>query len=305
MNSNFPNPSTSVKTGLKFRHIATLLFLAFVGGIGLTAWIASQYGLIEWRGGMMPSAKTQTAIPTKPGPSTALPSPQTAPAPAPAMAPPAPVAGAATAIDTTNRSEAMMIAFAARRAIESGTSLGNITGQLQQRFGASAPDAVQNIIAGAQQPVTLSGLQSEFDGFDDKLINANVDAGIWINMQREFSELFVLRRGDMPRNSPAIRLERARQMVNSGDIAGAINQVAPMPGAAPAANWLQRARRYIATENALNVIERAALVPAQVPAQVPALAPVVDAVPVAPASPAPAIDPAPPQVVLNPAATPE
>ncbi len=295
MNTNFSNSTPPVKSGLKFRHIAILLFLAFVGGIGLTAWIASQYGLIEWRSGIMPTPKTAPAIAAKPAPTAALPAPQIAPI----IVPPAPDAGAAAAIDTTNRSEAMMIAFAARRAIEGGTSLGNIAGQLQQRFGASAPDAVQNIIAGAQQPVTLSGLQSEFDGFDDKLANASVDAGIWVNMRRELSELFVLRRGNMPRNSPAMRLDRARQMVNSGDITGAVDQVAPLPGAAIAANWLQRARRYIATENALNVIERAALVPAIVVEPPSAEAPAASAAPV------PIFEAVPPQDGLNPAAAPE
>lgn len=283
MNVNFPDPSPPTKSGLKLRHIVILLFLAFVGGVGMTAWIASQYGLAGWRNASVAIPKSAPVIATKPAPTVALPAPQ----PMPVVAPPAPVDGAAggagdgaaTAIDTTNRSEAMMIAFAARRAIEGGTSLGNIAGQLQQRFGASAPDAVQNIIAGAQQPVTLSGLQSEFDGFDDKLANASVDAGIWVNMQRELSQLFVLRRGTMPRNSPVMRLDRARQMVNSGDITGAVNQVAPMPGAAVAANWLQRAQRYIATENALNVIERAALVPAIV-VVAPASSAVIGAAPV-------------------------
>ncbi len=286
MNANFPNPAPPVKSGLKFRHIAVLLFLAFVGGIGLTAWIASQYGLVEWRDGIVPTSKTSPVIATKPAPTAALPAPQSAPV----LVPPAPVAGAAATIDTTNRSEAMMIAFAARRAIEGGTSLGNIASQLQQRFGASAPDAVQNIIAGAQQPVTLSGLQSEFDGFDDKLVNASIDAGIWVTMRRELSQLFVLRRGDMPRNNPVMRLDRARQMVNGGDIAGAINQVAPMPGAARAANWLQRARRYVATENALNVIERAALVPA-----IAVDAPVA---PAAPSAPVPVFEAVPPKDTL-------
>ena len=117
-------------------------------------------------------------------------------------------------------------------------------------------------------------------------------------MQRELSQLFVLRRGAMPRNSPAMRLDRARQMVNSGDITGAVNQVAPLPGAAAAANWLQRARRYIATENALNVIERAALVPAIV-VDAPASSAVIGAAPV------PIFEAVPPQNALNPAAVPE
>jgi hypothetical protein len=282
MNSNFPESKPVQKTGIKFRHIAILLLLAFIGGIGLAAWLATQYGVLDR---FSPKPATAITAPKSPAPQIAPAAPALLPAPQPTT--PAPSVGT---IDTANRSEAMMIAFAARRAVEGGTSLGNIAGQLQQRFGASAPDAVQNIIAAAQAPVTLSGLQSEFDGIDANLLTANPDAGLWATIQREAAELFVLRRGNLTANNPASRLDRAQQMVRSGDIAGAVDQVAPLPGAARVSNWLQRARRYVATENALNVIERAALAPVVVE-------PVAQAVP--PTLPMPA--PVQPQEAAKPA----
>jgi hypothetical protein len=54
-------------------------------------------------------------------------------------------------------------------------------------------------------------------------------------------------------------MDRARQLVGNADIAGAIDQIAPLPGAARAQNWLQKARSFVATRKALDVIERTAL----------------------------------------------
>jgi hypothetical protein len=298
MNSNFPDAKPAQKTGIKFRHIAVLLLLAFIGGIGLAAWLATQYGILDR---FSPKPATAITAPKLPAPQIAPAAPALLPAPQPDVT--APSVGT---INTANRSEAMMIAFAARRAVEGGTSLGNIAGQLQQRFGASAPDAVQNIIAAAQAPVTLSRLQSEFDGIDASLLTANPDAGLWATIQREAAELFVLRRGNLPANNPASRLNRAQQMIKNGDIAGAVDQVEPLPGAARASNWLQKARRYIATENALNVIERAALAPVvvdpaaaaqAVPPTLPMPAPMQ---PEAEAEPAAAIQPSGPATAQGP-----
>ncbi|MEQ1496211.1 MAG: hypothetical protein ABL912_10705, partial [Novosphingobium sp.] len=53
---------------------------------------------------------------------------------------------AAAAEGNTARAEAMLVALAARRAIERGTPLGYLEVQLQLRFGAARPAAVSSVI---------------------------------------------------------------------------------------------------------------------------------------------------------------
>jgi hypothetical protein len=105
----------------------------------------------------------------------------------------------------------------------------------------------------------LSALQTEFTSFGDNLLLAKNDQGLWSNIEREMRGLFVLRRGARAPNDPSVRMDRARQLVGNADIAGAIDQIAPLPGAARAQNWLQKARSFVATRKALDVIERTAL----------------------------------------------
>src|SRR3546814_8195783 len=57
------------------------------------------------------------------------------------------------------RAEGLLIAFAARRALDTGGPLGYIEGQLRLRFGRAQPRAVATIINAAREPVTLQDLQ--------------------------------------------------------------------------------------------------------------------------------------------------
>jgi hypothetical protein len=261
MNPNFPEPAPPAKSGLKFRHIAILLLLAFVGGIGLTGWLVSEYDIFDRSILATTSPKPTVVVPETSAVNASIQN---------IAADDAQIDGlenrlseisqdAQAASGNANRAETMMIAFAARRAIEAGTPLGAIQGQLEQRFGAQAPNAVSQILSAAIRPVTLSALQTEFAGFGDSLLQATNDQGLWSDVGREMRELFVLRRGARAQNDPSVRMERARNLVGNADIASAIDQIAPMPGAARAQIWLQKARSYVATRLALDAIERAAL----------------------------------------------
>ena len=48
-------------------------------------------------------------------------------------------------------------------------------------------------------------------------------------------------------------------MLEGGQVEAARAEVARLPGAAQATNWMEAARRYIATRHALDVLESAAL----------------------------------------------
>lgn len=172
------------------------------------------------------------------------------------------------------RAERMMIAAAARRALDRRESLGAIEGQLRGRFGESNPEAVAAIVNAAREPVTLEDLRLALDTVAPRLVGGG--GGIWSGAQRLLGDLIVLRRADEPSTRAVDRLRRARHLLERGDVERALGEVAYMPGVGEAEQWVVAARRYVAGRRGLSAIEAASL-------QVPAAAP-----PVVPAPPAPA-----------------
>ena len=63
------------------------------------------------------------------------------------------------AVGNADRAEGLLVAFAARRALDRGVALGFLEALLRQRFGATQPRAVGMIILAARNPVTLQELQ--------------------------------------------------------------------------------------------------------------------------------------------------
>ena len=265
--SDYTTASPPTRGGVKFKHILILLLFAFVGGGGATWWLADKYGYLE----------PKTVAPVV--------APETAPlAPAniaPVLPPADTVASienrltqinadAAAASGNAARAEGLLVAFATRRAIDSGAPLGYLADQLSLRFGSSQPQAVATILAASQAPVTLETLQMELKDLEPTLISGDRDAGIWASVSREFSELFVLRKEGAPSPAPTQRLERAHTLVESGNVAGAIAEVSAMPGASVAQGWLTKARRYAQARKALDRLERSALV---APPAAPIMAP--------------------------------
>src|SRR3546814_16914803 len=68
---------------------------------------------------------------------------------------------AASASGNATRAEGLLIAFAARRALDRGLSLGYLEAQLRLRFGDDQPTAVKTIIDTARAPITLDQLRRE------------------------------------------------------------------------------------------------------------------------------------------------
>lgn len=177
------------------------------------------------------------------------------------------------------RAEALMVAFAARRAIERGQPLGYLEGQLQARFGQSQPQAVRAVIDAGAHPVTLQMLGQQLAMLD--LTSTTPEDGAWARISQELGEMFVIRHDDSPSPDPHKRMERARLFLEGGNVEGAVSEVIRTPGRGSAGDWLRNARTYIQTQQALDAIETAAL-----------LAPGVAAPPAAP-QPAPATGPEP------------
>ena len=241
--------------------------LAFLGGALLT-------GAIAWYMG---------AFGTRPAPVVAEPAPQPEPAPARALSPGTDIAtlsareqalaarldqielrineadsGARDAASHATQAERLMIAFAARRAIERGQALGALELQLRRRFGEEHDDAVATIIGAAGQPVTLEDLRLALDTIGPRLIVAP-DRGWLAGVRAMVSDMIVLRQADSPSPRPADRLKRARRVLNEGQVEAALAEVSHLPGVADAQSWVTAAKRYIGAREALLEIEVAAM----------------------------------------------
>lgn len=186
------------------------------------------------------------------------------------------------------RAEGVLVAFAARRALDRGLPLGYVEGQLRERFGSIRPNAVAAIAAAAASPVTTEDLRLGLDNIAPTLMTGAAE-GWWPALRRELSTLIVLRAETTPSARPADRLARARRLVDASQVEAAIAEVSRMPGAQGAAAWIDAASRYARARRALSVIEATALsLPGPVP--VPVAGP-TDGPPPAAALPAPETPP--------------
>lgn len=156
------------------------------------------------------------------------------------------------------RAEGLLIAFSARRALERGNDLGYLGDQLRLRFGDAMPNAVQTIIAFGRRPVTLDQLIARLDTLAPDLAQTTRRVS-WDQLRQEIASLFTVRRESTPSPQPARRLERARLFLQSGRVEAAIAEVRYLPGADEASGWIADARRYADAQNALELIETAAV----------------------------------------------
>ena len=179
----------------------------------------------------------------------------------------------ASAGDRAGRAEAILVAFAARRAIERGTPLGYLEEQLRNRFGTTQQKAVVTVIQAGRDPVTIEALRQALDANGPLLLNPG--SGGWFDgLVRELRNLVVLHEANAPSPLPADRLARARRMLDAGQVEPALEEISRLPGAAQAANWTAAAQRYVETRRALDTLETAAIV-----GTIPAAAPIVVAAP--------------------------
>jgi hypothetical protein len=266
----------------RLRNSSLIGGVAFVGGIAVTVaafQLAPRSGPVE-------------------GPRPAVPAPQVQPNATPALQPASDIAtldareqllagrldqlqlriqglegSARGAAAYATRAEQLMIAAAARRAIERGLPLGSLETQLRQRFGERHPEAVAAIVRGAAQPVTLEDLRLALNTIAPRLTSGSNDS-LWMRVRRMLGDLIVLRQADSPSPRAADRLRRARRVLDEGQVEAALAEVAHMPGVDQAESWITAARRYASARAGLNEIERSAVdalpalpAPAPVPAQ--------------------------------------
>lgn len=166
---------------------------------------------------------------------------------------------AQTASSYANRAEAMMIAFAARRALDAGAPLGYVEGQLRLLFGDAQPKAVATIVNAAAEPVTITDLRAGLDRIRVAEAQGEPNESWWDSLMREMRDLAVIRSASTPAPEPEQRIARARLSVESGRIEPAIAEVAALRQQAETVRWLEQARRYNEAHRALDIIEAAAI----------------------------------------------
>jgi hypothetical protein len=161
------------------------------------------------------------------------------------------------------RAEGLLIAFASRRAIERGAPLGYLADQLRLRFGDARPNAVRTVIAAGQNPVTLDVLLARLDALAPSLADAPAEEGFFTSVGRELAAAFVVRREDTPSPAAERRLERARMFLQSGRAQDALTEVRNLPNAVAARDWIRDAERYANAQDALELLETAAVLEAR------------------------------------------
>lgn len=173
---------------------------------------------------------------------------------------------AQAAAGSAGRADAMLVAFAARRAIDRGVSLGYLEPLLIQRFGRDHQAAVATVVTAARDPVRLDDLIDEYRALGQALRGGGPEEGWWDSFRRELGSIVSFHRADLPSPRPQARYERALERLEAGEVDAALAETMRLPGAANAASWVARARRYIAAHRALDEIESAALLGSPAPA---------------------------------------
>jgi hypothetical protein len=160
---------------------------------------------------------------------------------------------------SVGRADALVVAFAARRAIDRGVALGYLEPLLVDRFGTQHQRAVGTIIAASHQPVRLSDLIAEYETLGPELRRGGPQDSWWTNFKRELGTLVEIHRASQPSANADARYNQAVQRLNAGNVEQALAETMRLPGAARASAWVAKARRYIAAHRALDEVESSAL----------------------------------------------
>lgn len=252
-----------------FGTLIAAVLIAFVAGLGVMAIAIPRWQ--AWRGQSAttaaPAAQSSPAVTTAAQPLAPL---VTAPTEGQAQVIDNRVADiesrmarvdlrAAAAAGNADRAENLLLAFAARRAIDRGVGLGYVEQPFRTAFADTQPRAVGSIITASQQPVTIAQLRAGLAQLQPIVTVPTANQGWWQATKTSLGQLFTVRREGSARPTPDARLERARILVESGQVDGAMTEVSRLPQGPQTTAWLALARRYVEAHNALDLIEADAL----------------------------------------------
>lgn len=259
--------------------LLSALGLVVAGAAGAT-WLLTESDSVARFVGLAPETESSETTPGVTGAQRALPAPIREGAVDAAASANAAAAEARVAIDelgtledrlarverrigeaegSAGRADALLVSFAARRAIERGAPLGYLEPLLVQRFGDTQQQAVAQVITASRDPVLLEDLVRRYEELGPMLRSGSENPGFWQNFKRELGSLIVVYSADQPNPRPRARYDRALVELRLGDVSAALAETMRLPGAGAADDWVKDARRYIATRQALDRLESAAL----------------------------------------------
>jgi hypothetical protein len=160
---------------------------------------------------------------------------------------------------SAGRTDALVVAFATRRAIDRGVSLGYLETLLVDRFGARHPQAVATIVTASRFPVRLDELTADYEKLGPELRGGGPQDSWWSDFRRELGSLVDIHKADVPSAKPEARYLRALSRLESSDVDSALAETMRLPGASRAEAWVTKARRYVGAHRALDEIESSAL----------------------------------------------
>lgn len=160
---------------------------------------------------------------------------------------------------SAGRADAMLVAFAARRAVDRGVALGYLEPLLLDRFARTNARAVGVIITGSHHPVSLNDLIAEYRQLGTVLRSSADREGWWTQFKRELGSVIQVRHADRPSTQPDARYSRALALLEDGEVDAALAETMRLPGAQGAQEWVRKARQYVVVHRALDEIESAAL----------------------------------------------
>ena len=167
---------------------------------------------------------------------------------------------------SAGRADALLVAFAARRAVDRGVALGYLEPLLLDRFGRTHARSVATIITASHTPVRLNSLVDQYRDLGPQLRSGAAQEGTWTQFKRELSSLIQIRRSDRPSTQPDARYLRALRSLENGEVDVALAETMRLPGAVNAQPWIRQARQYVAVHRALDEIESGALLARTAPA---------------------------------------
>ena len=257
---------SGTRTGMGWGARLLVALVLLLAGAAAAVWGLARYQPAARVLGIAPAAPPVTPIPR---------AVVTNPAPAPQAVPAEPAEGqridalenrvsqvenaTQRAEGFAGRADALVVAFAARRAIDRGVALGYLENLLIDRFGAQHQRAVATIITASHQPVRLQDLVDQYEAIGPELRRGGPQDSWWTNFRRELGSLIEVHRAERPAVNVQARYNRALQHLSSGDVDQALAETMRLPGGERAGDWTARARRYIAAHRALDEIESAAL----------------------------------------------
>lgn len=146
-----------------------------------------------------------------------------------------------------------------RRSVAAGRSLSPLVDSLLRSYQQQFPAAVEALTTWSAKPHSRADLSTRLDTLPDETTAAALSGTWWERLRARMSGLITVRNADAPSPVAAeLHIAAGKAMVH-GDLAAAIAMVERLPAGNVRDAWLGDARRLLAAEQALDMLEDSAI----------------------------------------------